>query len=108
MTTVVGLLSVCLALCASCGGSRAIPSDPTAAAAMFRERCEKDRFVHCYNLGLLYSRGRGVKKDMSSAALLWAKACKGGVEQSCGRIGGAYLYGRGVKHDPAKAIALLK
>ena len=37
---------------------------------MFRARCEKDRFVHCFNLGVLYSRGRGVKKDLASAVKL--------------------------------------
>ena len=70
----------------ACGGlannlsqQAGIPEDPTRAAKLFKEQCDKDNSSACNTLGYLFLYGTGVEKDNNLAHQYFTKACRFGV-----------------------------
>lgn len=76
------------------------------ALAFLEPRCTKGAAESCYELGMLYFRGRGVPEDKVRAAGLFQKACDAGALAGCTALGWAHATGAGMAKDAAKAAAL--
>jgi hypothetical protein len=76
------------------------------ALAFLEPRCTKGAAENCYELGMLYLRGRGVPEDKVRAAGLFQKACDAGALAGCTALGWAYATGAGMAKDAAKAAQL--
>ncbi|MGX3045276.1 tetratricopeptide repeat protein [Helicobacter sp. T3_23-1056] len=53
----------------------------------------------CYNLGLMYSDGKGVRQDYHKAHELWKKSCDMKLANACNNLGVLYTNGQGVKQN---------
>ena len=53
----------------------------------FKKACDGGNMRGCYNLGLMYEKGKGVEEDFSKAAQLFKKACDGGEMNACRSLG---------------------
>jgi len=56
-----------------------------------------------YNLGVMYSQGKGVPEDDAKAVHWWTKAAKQGDAEAQLHLGLIYYKGQGVPKDDAKA-----
>ena len=56
-----------------------------------------------YNLGMLFSNGRGLPQDIPKAVALYEKAANGGLPEAQFNIGNAYYCGRGVPENHVTA-----
>jgi len=61
-----------------------------------------------FNLGLMYSKGRGVKQDDFEAVKWYLKAAEQGDADAQANLGSAYGAGRGVRQDYAEAVKWVK
>ena len=57
-----------------------------------------------FNLGLMYSKGRGVKQDDFEAVKWYRQAAEQGYAQAQYNLGVMYYNGRGVKQDDFEAV----
>ena len=57
----------------------------------------------CYNLGVLYSSGKGVKQDYKKANELYLKACNLKDGSGCYNIGISYYLGKGISQNISMA-----
>ena len=60
-----------------------------------------------FNVGNMYSTGRGVGQDLFEANLWYKQAAEKGVLEAQFNLGLAYEAGRGVKKDEVQASALV-
>ncbi len=58
-----------------------------------------------YNLGLMYSNGKGVKQDYTQAVAWYRKAAEQGDSSAQSNLGWMYSNGKGVKQDYTQAVA---
>lgn len=65
------------------------------AAKLFGKACHGGNAESCYNLGILYAKGRGVKQNDTQAAKLYEQACNGGDAAGCYNLGVSYHNGEG-------------
>ena len=64
------------------------------AAELFKKACDGENMRGCYNLGLMYEKGKGVEEDFSKAAQLYIKACDGGEVRGCYNLGLMYSFSK--------------
>jgi len=57
--------------------------DLIKASGLMKKSCKNGNMRACWNLGLLYSNGRGVKRDKNKALELYKIACEGGYKNGC-------------------------
>lgn len=57
--------------------------DYKKTSELMEKACNTGHMRACWNLGLLYSNGRGVNRDEKKALSLYKKACDGGFENGC-------------------------
>ncbi len=57
--------------------------DYKTASELMQKACDSGYMRACWNLGLLYSNGRGVKRDEKKALSLYKMACDGGNKKGC-------------------------
>ena len=88
------------------GNQAYIKQDYNEAVKLYKASCEKNRYVGCYNLALMYLDGIGILKNYAKAVELYTKACDGDVYNSCYNLGLLYSKGYGVKIDNKKASEL--
>ena len=53
----------------------------------YKNACDGGNARGCFNLGLMYYKGRGVKQDDFKAKELYGKACDGGCAGGCYNLG---------------------
>lgn len=86
---------------------RGVPSDPKAAAALYRRASGKNSFndpgvrMAQGNLAALYWTGRGVKLDKSTAIELYEKSARNGFRPAQLTLANIFLRGDGIKTDAA-------
>ncbi|MBO7381126.1 MAG: sel1 repeat family protein, partial [Neisseriaceae bacterium] len=78
----------------------------TQAAKLYEQACHGGNAGGCYNLGVLYGKGKGVKQDYAQAAKLYEQTCNGGIAQGCNNLGLLYKNGQGVKQNYVQAAKL--
>ena len=61
---------------------------------------------HCFEIGAVYTEGRGVKADLAQAAKWYQRAADAGVTPAEYRLASLYEKGTGVGRDLAKARTL--
>lgn len=57
--------------------------DLKKASELMKKSCDNGNMRACWNLGLLYSNGRGVERNSKKALDLYKIACEGGYEKGC-------------------------
>jgi len=60
-----------------------VARDLRHASNLYQKACDKNQGSACYNLGLMYRKGRGVPHDGARAARLFEKACDVGDTDAC-------------------------
>jgi TPR repeat protein len=70
-----------------------------------RQKAEQGDATAQFELGNLYSSGRGVPKDFAQAAACYRKAAEQGHVRAQSSMGNLYLSGQGVPRDFAQAAA---
>jgi uncharacterized protein len=78
------------------------------ALAFGEKACAAGRAAGCFELGLLYVRGRGVPADPARANQLFQQACDAGSAAACAELGGRYLHGYGGAAYDARIVTLLR
>src|SRR4051812_20570522 len=78
------------------------------SVSQLQKDCEGGEARACYDLGVLYTDGRGVAKDRRRAAELFKQVCSGGVAQGCTMLGMFLLEGIGVPKDERRGADLLE
>ena len=106
--------AVALAFAATAAGAAQGPADPVQsgvsrgdfdiAVRFFRQAADKGDAVAQFNLGRLYSQGRGAPPDPAQAAIWYRKAAEQGHAEAQARLGEALFKGEGVARDKAEAI----
>jgi TPR repeat protein len=87
-------------------GAPGLRPDPAKAVALFDKGCqEKHDTSSCYNLGLLYEKGKVVARDATRAAALFEKACDATADPARGGPGRTACYQAALLYldDPARA-----
>ena len=74
------------------------------AVKEFKKAAEQGNANALFNLGLMYSKGRGVPKDDSQAFVWYTKAAEQGFAHAQYNLGIMYDDGRGVPQDDAQAF----
>jgi TPR repeat protein len=59
-----------------------------------------------FQLGMMYTLGKGVEKDEAEAARLYAQAAERGLADARCALGYCYYMGKGAEKDEAKAVLL--
>ena len=57
--------------------------DYKKTSELMQKACDSENMRACWNLGLLYSNGRGVSRDEKKALSLYKTACDGGNKNGC-------------------------
>ena len=78
--------------------------DYATALREWRPLAEQGHAKAQYNLGNMYSKGRGVPQDNAEAVKWYRKAAEQGVVQAQNNLGNMYENGRGVPQDYAEAL----
>ena len=81
-------------------------NDYQKAKELFEKACDSKNARACFNLGFLYSKGKGVSQDDQKASKLWQKACDGNDALACYNLGLLYKKGQGVKQNSQQAKTL--
>jgi uncharacterized protein len=76
------------------------------AMVFWNQGCEKNQFLSCDKLGMMYYFGYGTQKDQLKALHLYEKACHAGMIEDCYKIAKMYDYGYGVSVNKSKALKL--
>ena len=84
------------------------PQEYNTAYNQFLTRAKAGDPVAEYNLGRLYSDGRGAPEDDELAFKWFQKAAEAGDERAQVELGMAYLYGKGTRKDKHRACAWFK
>ena len=69
------------------------------ALKFFQKACGLNDGGGCFNLGLMYEKGKGVKQDDFKAFKIFQKACDLNDGSGCSQLGFMYEKGKGVKQD---------
>src|SRR5919106_1454360 len=113
---VVRLLTLLLILCVCAADPAAAePLEDAIAAArkgdyatalhLFRPLAGQGNAVAQYNLGMMYSLGRGVPRDYAVAVSWYLKAADQGDASAQYNLGVMYSIGQGVRPDPVAAVS---
>jgi uncharacterized protein len=81
-------------------------SNEDSAVQRYRQQCDRNQAMGCYNLGYRYESGKGIAKNEFRAAALYEKACNLGEYMGCNNLGVFYETGRGVVKDVPRAATL--
>lgn len=82
--------------------------DYTRAVELFENACEQNIAPGCFNLGIMYYKGRGIQKDYAKSAKFLEKTCALEGKVGCYILGTMYTKGEGVKKDFTQAKAFFK
>lgn len=69
------------------------------ACNKFSDNDELRKGTSCYELGVMYAKGRGVRQDYHKAAELYKKACDIKKALACNNLGFLYDEGLGVRQN---------
>lgn len=87
-------------------GAPGLPPDPAKAVALFDKGCqEKHDTSSCYNLALLYAKGKVVARDAARATALFEKACDAAADPARGGVDRMACYQAALFYmeDPARS-----
>jgi TPR repeat protein len=84
-------------------GKDGVKQDYAEAAKWFRKSAEHGSARAQYDMGILYSQGRGVPQDYKEAAQWYRKAADQGMPQAEYNLGLLYHQGFGVEQDDKEA-----
>jgi hypothetical protein len=107
------LAATLVALCTAASATPA-PTDPVqggvsradfeVAARFFRQAADKGDATAQFNLGRLYSQGRGAPPDLTQAAIWFRKAAEHGHAEAQARLGELLFKGEGVAKNKPEAV----
>ncbi len=80
-----------------------MPQDDAKAVRWFRRGAEQGDAEAQFNLGFMYSEGRGVPQDYAEAVRWYRRGAVQGFAGAQYNLGGMYLEGRGVPQDYVQA-----
>jgi TPR repeat protein len=83
-------------------------ADYGSGVNMLRSLAEVGNPTAAFDLGVLYSHGRGVKQDYTESMRWYRKASQGGLSKADGYIGMMYMAGWGVKQDYSQALKWIR
>jgi TPR repeat protein len=78
--------------------------DYPQAVKWFRKAAEQGNAFAQFNLGQIYTQGKGVPQDYAEAVKWWRKAAEQGNAPAQYNLGVMYLHGQGVRQDYAQAV----
>ena len=78
-----GVSTSCRLLGAAYAGGSVLIQDRVASELYFSFGCDLQEPVSCFNLGKIYSYGRGVNKNLDKASELFKKSCELGYKLAC-------------------------
>ena len=78
--------------------------DYPQAVKWFRKAAEQGNSFAQFNLGQIYTQGKGVPQDYAEAVKWWRKAAEQGNAPAQYNLGVMYLQGQGVRQDYAQAV----
>lgn len=103
------MVLLCIASLAYAGVDEGVEAyekgDYAVALKEFKKSAEQGNANAQFNLGLMYSEGRGVPKDDSQAFVWYTKAAEQGDASAQYNLGVMYHEGQGVPQDYAKAMS---
>jgi TPR repeat protein len=86
-------------------GSGGVARDDARATTLYVAACDGGDSSGCYNVGLMYEKGRGVDADLATAAAAYEEGCHGESRKACTNLGFLYDHGHGVAASDARAAA---
>ncbi len=101
------LLSITWAYAALPEKSKPISTEPNSLQTLIDKANKGDSNAQ-YNLGLMYTYGKGVSEDWSEGAKWFSKAAEQGNADAQYNLGYVYINGRGLAQDSNKAIVWFK
>jgi TPR repeat protein len=103
----------CVLLAEKYAGALGTAEDPAKARELYakafdalKNDCPKSG-PSCYQLGTLYTEGKGTTADAQAAFQAFDAGCDAGSGDACYQLAVAYYNGNGVKADQPQAIAVL-
>ena len=85
-------------------GSGGVARDDAKATPLYVKGCDGGDPSGCYNVGLMYEKGRGVAVDLEVAFAAYVEGCEGRFPKACENLALLYQDGRGVKASATRAV----
>jgi len=81
-----------------------VQPDLPRARVLYGVGCDNDNASSCWELGLMFEKGRGGPEDEARAYATFVKGCAGDHTLSCARGANMLRKGEGTKADPVRAM----